>query len=425
MHQLETIDAFNGERELTARIRKYVQLILTAILLASLSAASAGAKLYGFRIVQQDNVMLHFDLDSSAAAAELFSLTNPHRLVVDMPRTTLDTSLPAERFSQGVVKGIRYGQHGEAYLRVVIDLRQAVSPTYQVVPRQGGQRLVVDLGIPSTTTYAEQSVLPVAEPQAANEAVEPVAELVDAAPLRDAVIAIDAGHGGKDPGAVGPNKTLEKNITLAVAQKLYQRLLKQPGIKPVMVRNADVYVGLRMRMAIARKQGADLFVSIHADAVDRRGAKGSSVYTLSMDGATSEAAAWLAKSENESAALFGEVELEGKDDILSQTLLNLAQSSTMEMSMEVGADILQELKNIGNVHKRSVEQAAFAVLKAPDIPSVLVETAFISNPEEERKLNSRSYQNKLASSIERGIVRFLWRRAPEGTFLAAERKKQG
>jgi len=417
----------NGERELTSRIRKYLQLILMAGMLASLSTSFAGAKLYGFNIVLQDNVMLHFDLDSSAAAAELFSLSNPHRLVVDMPRTTLDTKLPPERFSQGLVKGIRYGQHGEAYLRVVIDLREAVSPTYQVVPRQGGQRLVVDLGVSSEKQYADVNLSSarLATPSVEVPANNTSSDVAPAVPLRDAVIAIDAGHGGKDSGAVGPNKTLEKDITLAIAEKLYQKLLKQPGIKPVMVRTGDTYVGLRMRMEIARKRGADLFVSIHADAVDRRGPKGSSVYTLSMDGASSEAAAWLAKSENESAALFGDVELDGMDDFLSQTLLNLAQSATMEMSMEAGADILQELKTIGNVHKRTVEQAAFAVLKSPDIPSVLVETAFLSNPEEERKLNTPSYQNKLADSIERGLVRFLWRRAPEGTFLAAERKKQG
>jgi len=358
-------------------------------MLASLSTSFAGAKLYGFNIVLQDNVMLHFDLDSSAAAAELFSLSNPHRLVVDMPRTTLDTKLPPERFSQGLVKGIRYGQHGEAYLRVVIDLREAVSPTYQVVPRQGGQRLVVDLGVSSEKQYADVNLSSarLATPSVEVPANNTSSDVAPAVPLRDAVIAIDAGHGGKDSGAVGPNKTLEKDITLAIAEKLYQKLLKQPGIKPVMVRTGDTYVGLRMRMEIARKRGADLFVSIHADAVDRRGPKGSSVYTLSMDGASSEAA------ENESAALFGDVELDGMDDFLSQTLLNLAQSATMEMSMEAGADILQELKTIGNVHKRTVEQAAFAVLKSPDIPSVLVETAFLSNP--------------------------------EGTFLAAERKKQG
>ncbi|MFT7214751.1 MAG: N-acetylmuramoyl-L-alanine amidase, partial [Granulosicoccus sp.] len=251
------------------------------------------------------------------------------------------------------------------------------------------------------------------------------AQLIGSAGLRDTVVAIDAGHGGRDPGAIGPRNTYEKDITLAVAKKLYQRLSAQPGIKPVMVREDDVYVGLRERMAIARKHGADLFVSIHADAVKRSAAKGSSVYTLSMGGASSEAAAWLANSENQSAALYGEVMLDGMDDILSQTLLNLTQGSTMERSMEAGADILTELKTVGYIHKPSVEHAAFAVLKSPDIPSVLVETAFISNPEEEKRLKSAKYQEKLAHSIARGIVKYLVRRAPEGTYLAAQRRKQG
>lgn len=382
-------------------------------------SAVAEPKLYGFRIVQQDHVMLHFDLDSSAAEAQLFSLADPHRLVVDLPGTTLATQLPSETFIQGVVRGVRYAQHKEGYLRVVVDLRRAVSPTYQIIPRQDGQRLVIDLGVEGTPAY---TALPDAQPRVSGSNT---VQANGNGRLRDTVVAIDAGHGGKDPGAIGPRKTLEKDITLAVAKRLYQRLLAQPGIKPVMVRDDDVYVGLRERMNIARKHGADLFISIHADAVKRSAANGSSVYTLSMDGASSEAAAWLAKSENQSAALFGEVTLGGMDDTLSQTLLNLTQGSTMERSMEAGAVILAELKTVGNVHKPSVEQAAFAVLKSPDIPSVLVETAFISNPEEEKKLRSAKYQEKLARSIERGIVKYLMRRAPEGTFLAAQRRKQG
>lgn len=391
-------------------------LLLFVLLIAS-SFGAADPKLYGFRIVQQENVMLHLDLDSSSAEADLFSLTDPHRLVIDLPRATLATKMPSETFVQGVVRGVRYAQHGDAYLRVVVDLRRAVAPTYQIVPRQGGQRLVIDLGVAGEPNYA-------AIPDLAPEP-EPLPQLQSNVPLRDAVVAIDAGHGGKDPGALGAKKTQEKHITLAVAKRLYKRLAAQPGVKPVLVRHDDNYVGLRQRMEIAREHGADLFVSIHADAVKRRTARGSSVYALSMDGATSEAAAWLAKSENESAALFGDIPLGGMDDFLSQTLLSLAQSSTMEMSMEVGADILDELKSIGHVHKPTVEQAAFAVLKSPDIPSVLVETAFISNPEEERKLNSTNYQEKLARSMERGIMRYLARRAPEGTLLAAHRRKQG
>ena len=352
--------------------------------------------------------MLHFDLDSANARAELFALAEPDRLVIDLPGATLATDIPGESFATGIVKRIRCAQHGDQYLRVVVDLRQPVEADYIIVPRQGGQRLVVDLGV-----KADELLVGEATTKQRQQ------------PLRDAVVAIDAGHGGKDPGAIGQRKTLEKDITLAVAKKLFTLFEQRPGITPVLIRDTDVYVGLRERIAIAREHGADLFVSIHADAIQRLDAKGSSVYTLSVDGASSEAAAWLAKSENEAAALYGDVALDGLEDSLRQTLLSLAQSSTMELSMEAGASVLTELEQIGSVHKPTVEQAGFAVLKSPDIPSVLVETAFISNLQEEEKLNSESYQIRLAQAIELGVTRYLIKRAPQGTHLAAARRKQG
>jgi len=359
-------------------------------------------------MVQQDNVMLHFDLDSAAAPVELFSLDQPQRLVIDLPGATLATDLPSETFAQGVVESIRYAQHGSQFLRVVLDLRRQVSATYQMVPRQGGQRLVVDLGVKGNPAIASASH-----------------RLVQSEPLRDVVVAIDAGHGGKDPGAIGQRKTREKDVTLAIALKLHKLLDQRPGISAVLIRDSDVYIGLRERILRARALQADLFVSIHADAVPRNAAKGSSVYALSMDGATSEAAALLAQSENESAALYGEVTLDGLDDGLRHILLNLAQNNTMELSMEAGADVLAQLKQIGPVHKPTVEQAAFAVLKSPDIPSVLVETAFLSNLQEEKKLKSRRFQNRLASAIDTGLAKYLARRAPEGTHLARKRESSG
>ncbi len=383
-------------------------LLLLVLAVVMAGSAQASAKLYGFRMVQQENVMLHFDLDSSSATADLFMLSRPHRLVIDLPGATLATQMPSETFSQGVVQAIRYAQHGSEYLRVVLDLRRAVKPSYRFVPRQGGQRLLVDLGVKGNPSIGS------ANHQASQQT-----------PLRDAVVVIDAGHGGQDPGALGQRKTREKDITLAVALKLHERLQAQTGIRSVLVRDSDVYVALRQRMNTARQAGADLFVSIHADAVERNEARGSSVYTLSIDGASSEAADLLAKSENESAALYGDIELDGMDNGLRQTILSLAQSSTMELSMEAGSDVLTELKTIGSVHKPTVEQAGFAVLKSPDVPSILVETAFISNREEEQKLKSAAYQDKLAEAMHRGITRYLQRRAPEGTHLAAQRRKRG
>ncbi|MGQ7844169.1 N-acetylmuramoyl-L-alanine amidase [Granulosicoccus sp. 3-233] len=380
-------------------------------LLGNSAILHAGGKLNGFRMVQQENVMLHFDLDSVDASADMFSLSKPDRLVIDLPGTILATQMPDKNFPEGVVKAIRYAQHGEDYLRVVLDLRGKVSPVYRFVPRQGGQRLIVDLGVKSH----EQAMPPVYR----------TAPAAAAAQLRDAVVAIDAGHGGRDPGAIGQRKTLEKDITLAVALKLHDRLKARPGITPVLIRDSDVYVDLRKRMDIARESGADLFLSIHADAINHNDAMGSSVYALSLDGASSEAAAWLAKSENEAAALYGNVDLGDLENRLRQTILSLTQSATMEQSMEAGADVLSELEKIGNVHKPTVEQAAFAVLKAPDIPSILIETAFISNLKEEENLKNPRYQDQLAKAIENGVARYLSKRAPAGTILAAERRRQG
>ncbi len=350
--------------------------------------------------------MLHFDLDSAEARSEMFTLTEPHRLVVDLVRTTLSTELPTQTFSQGVVKAVRYAQHGDDYLRVVLDLRGAVSPTSRIVPRQGGQRLIVDMGVAADIAFNDQGSL---------------SAQVTAPPPRDVIIAIDAGHGGRDPGAIGRNNTYEKDVVLAVAIRLHNQLMAVRGVKPVLIRDSDVYIELRERMELARDAGADMFVSIHADAINRETARGSSVYALSMDGASSEAAAWLAKSEDESAALHGDVSLHGLDDGLAQTLLSLTQGDTMERSIEVGTYVLDELEKIGSVHKTNVEQAAFAVLKSPDIPSILVETAFISNPEEEKKLNSADYQEQLAVAIGQGLYNYLWQRAPEGTYLASQR----
>lgn len=352
--------------------------------------------------------MLHFDLDSVDASAEMFTLAKPHRLVIDLPNASLNTELPSEEFATGLVKQIRYAQHEENYLRVVLDLRQQISPTLDIVPRQGGQRLVINTGISADQALSdtERSVTP----RARN---------------RDVVIAIDAGHGGKDPGAIGRSNTYEKEVVLAVAIRLHNQLAAVDGIQPVLTREDDAYIDLRERMNIARTSNADMFVSIHADAIQHESASGSSVYALSMDGASSEAAAWLAKSENEAAALYGDVTLHGMENGLAQTLINLTQGNTMERSIELGADVLVELEKLGPVHKHTVEQAAFAVLKSPDIPSILVETAFISNPAEEQKLNNPDYQEKLAVAIGQGLYNYLLRRAPAGTYMSTLRASNG
>ena len=383
--------------------RHLVQLMGGSVLLAShlgLARANNSVTLSGFRMVQQENVMLHFDLSGQTSDARLFTLANPDRLVIDLPNAHMAETIEARQFSQGAVKGFRFGQHEANKLRLVIDLHRPVSPSFWIVPRQNGQRLIVDLGVKGNPELADYK-----------------ARITEQSKLRDVIVAIDAGHGGKDPGAVGQRSTREKDITLQVARRLYNRLQKQPGIAPVMIRNEDTYVALRERIRIARTKNADLFVSVHADAFKRKAAKGSSVYALSLKGASSEAAAWLAEKENEVESLFGDVALDGLSQDVKQTLLDLAQNTTLEASLEVGADVLGELKKVGAVHKPSVEQANFAVLKSPDIPSVLVETAFISNLAEERKLKSPRFQENLAIAIQKGVTGYLKRRAPEGTYL--------
>lgn len=369
------------------------------------------AALVGFRLVHQDNVMLHFDVVGTAEDASLFALENPHRLVIDFANTALQTALPDRIFEQGAVQSVRSGSQSDGRLRIVVDLRQPVAATYQFVPRGDGRRLVVDLGVPGNAELATHS-------QRQREPAPTVGG-------RDVIVAIDAGHGGKDPGAVGQRGTREKDIVLPVARRLQARLANTPGIKPVMIRDKDVFVALRERLRLARTMKADLFISIHADAFKRKTAHGSSVYALSLKGATSEAAKWLAEKQTENAALFGDVALDGLSDTLKSTLLDLAQNATLEASLDMGGEVLKELKLIGPVHKKSVEQAPFAVLKSPDIPSLLVETAFISNLQEERKLKTPQFQEQLAQAVHKGVVSYLKRRAPQGTYYGLPANQKG
>lgn len=373
-------------------------------------AHAAASAMIGFRVVQQENVMLHFDITGAPGDATLFALQNPERLVIDFANTSLQTTLPDHIFEQGVVQSVRSGEQTDGRLRVVVDLRRAVSAQYQFVPRGDGQRLVVDLGVKGNAEIATHS----------KRIVEPTYT-----EIRDVIVAIDAGHGGKDPGAIGQRNTKEKDIVLSIAQRLQTRFASTPGVQPMMIRDQDYFVPLRERLRIARELKADVFVSIHADAFKRKSAHGSSVYALSLKGATSEAAKWLAAKETEQAALFGDVELGGLSDTLKSTLLDLAQNATLEASLDVGSEVLQQLKKIGPVHKDTVEQAPFAVLKSPDIPSVLVETAFISNLKEERKLRNPQFQDQLAYAIQTGVVQYLKRRAPQGTHYSAANTDRG
>jgi N-acetylmuramoyl-L-alanine amidase len=253
-----------------------------------------------------------------------------------------------------------------------------------------------------------------------NNAENAVSTKESAKKNQEIVVAIDAGHGGVDSGAHGPGGTQEKRVVFAIASRLAQMVNAQPGMRAVMVRKGDYYIGLRKRMEIAREAKADLFVSIHADAINDTSVKGASVYTLSNTGASSEAARWLASNEN-SADLVGGVSLDDKDNVLASVLLDLSQTATKEASRSVASKILKYFNEMGRVHKNEVQKAGFMVLKSPDIPSILVETAFISNPIEESELRRSEHQTRVASAVFKGIASYFREYAPAGTRMASLR----
>ena len=339
-----------------------------------------------------DHTRLVLDL-SAPLDHRVFTLTNPNRIVIDMQRARLDGELPALDFSGPLLANVRAGRPEPQTLRIVLDLKTAVQPrTFVLGPAgQYGHRLVIDLLDSEAASLGEST----REPRRA-----PARE------SRPFIVAIDAGHGGEDPGAIGRRyRTREKDVTLAIGRELARMVNGHTGMRAVLVRDGDYYVGLRERFAKARKHHADAFISIHADAVPGRQASGASVYALSEKGATDAMSRLIAEREN-SADLIGGVSLSDMDDTLAKVLLDLSQTRTIQDSLVFGNDLLAELRRVGPVHTGTVRQAGFMVLKAPDIPSVLVETAFISNPAEERKLRSRGFQRKVAQGIFRGILRF-------------------
>ncbi|MBX6392912.1 MAG: N-acetylmuramoyl-L-alanine amidase [Burkholderiales bacterium] len=332
---------------------------------------------------------------------ELMTLDNPARVVVDIRGVDL-AALQREAANKVLandpyVAQMRVGQFKPDVVRLVLDLKAPVRPQAFTLAPVGeyGHRLVLDL-YPVDPPDPLMALLREQEERSGQS-------LLQQPPV---VVAIDPGHGGEDPGAIGARGTKEKDVTLKVARKLKQLIDAEPGMQAVLTRDGDYFVPLHMRVAKARKVRADLFVSVHADAFIKPHARGSSVFALSERGATSAAARWLANRENESD-LIGGVNLDVKDRYLAQTLLDLSQTATISDSLKLGKLVLNELGNINTLHKDYVEQAGFAVLKAPDIPSILVETAFISNPEEERRLNDDAYQTRLAQAIVAGIKAYL------------------
>jgi len=340
----------------------------------------------------------------------VFSLKDPHRLVIDLRNARAVSRLSPGRDEQGRLSGLRSGVRDGTDLRLVLDLDRELKPSTFLLPPSGphGHRLVVDLQDKAGSSGGKRE---------ARRAVRS-AERSNGTRSRDLVIAIDAGHGGEDPGAIGHHGTHEKEVVLAIARKLARLVDAEPGMRALLTRDGDYYVSLRQRAAIARDNHADLFISLHADAFKNPRARGSSVYVLSQGGASDEAARWLANREN-AADRVGGVDLRDKDDQLASVLLDLSQTATMDASFALGEKVVGELASLGPVHRRQVQQAPFAVLKSPDLPSILVETAFISNPDEERRLNNSNHQQALARALLRGIKGYFQERLPEHGLMAS------
>ncbi|WP_322979764.1 N-acetylmuramoyl-L-alanine amidase [Pseudomonas sp. C11] len=403
--------------------------LVTAVMLlwAALAAeALAASDVRSVRLWRApDNTRLVFDL-SGPVQHSVFTLAAPDRIVIDISGAKLATNLEQLSLANTPITSIRSAQRDADNLRVVIDLSAAVTPkSFSLAPNQQyGNRLVVDLfDQPSAAASATQPPTP-----AASEPPLPVTPTQAPPKLtpvpsgkRDIVIAIDAGHGGEDPGALAPVKgQYEKNVTLAIAKELQRQINAEKGFRGELVRTGDYFIPLRKRTEIARKKGADLFVSIHADAAPRSSAFGASVYALSERGATSETARWLADAENQSDLIggAGNVSLDDKDKMLAGVLLDLSMTASLTSSLNVGQKVLNNVGRVTPLHKRRVEQAGFMVLKSPDIPSILVETGFISNPNEAKKLHSSGHQQALARSITSGVKQFFHENPPPGTYVA-------
>ena len=367
----------------------------------------SAALLKDVRMAKHNNqVRLVLDLDSNVNT-HVFSLQNPHRLVIDLENTILSKSIKKDNLQNNFIRDIRFGGGVKEALRVVLDVARITKFKHFMIPgnRTQNTRMVVDISFPENSSKLSQNQ-------------------VSSDLLRDIRIVIDPGHGGKDPGAIGPNGTWESVVALAVSQRLAEQINKTQDMRAFLTRSGDSFVPLRDRMEIARERKADLFVSIHADALDNNPrVRGASIYTLSDKGAVDEASKRLAKRENEDISI-GDVSLSGKNDSFATLMMGLSQSATNEASLEIGEFVLTELSRVISIRKKKVQQSGLLVLKSPDVPSILIETTYISNPNEEKKLKDRNFQNKLANAILKGVRNYFLVNPPEETKFAKNLQNQ-
>ena len=353
-----------------------------------------------------DHTRVVFDLDAPVEYT-VFVLKDPERVVIDMRHTRLATRIGRVSNPGPLLRHIRGAEREDGGLRLVLDMKEAARPrSFTLGPNQRyGHRLVVDL-----------------HPKDADEALRRVEPPPDAGGSRppEVVVAIDPGHGGEDPGAITASGVREKDVVLALSRELRKAIDRHHGLRAVLIRDDDYYVGLRRRMEIARQARADLFVSVHADAFRDSRVHGASVYVISHKGESSEAARWLADQEN-AADLVGGVSFRDRDEMTSTVLLDLSQEGALSASTEAGARVLAQLGGLGKLHKRHVERAGFLVLKSPDIPSMLVEAGFLTNPQDERRLTDHRVRSAIAAAIAAGIAGYFGDHPPPGTILASRR----
>lgn len=437
--------AWRGSRRIGAK--RYLAALLCSAFLLGLPQTGRAADVDNIRLwAAPDHSRLVFDL-SSPARANVFTLDNPDRLVIDLDDSRITTDPAGLNLDGSAISGVRTGVRDGNGLRIVLDLERHVQPRHFTLDPndQYGHRLVVDLEYPGESAV-EDPIDPIeamirdqeiaagrARAEAEASGAERGADTVNAQqqaqphPKRDIIIAVDAGHGGEDPGAIGPGGTREKDVVLDISRHLQRLINDTQGFRAVMIRDGDYYVGLRQRTRIAREQKADFFVSIHADAFTSPRPQGSSVYALSQSGATSEAAQWLANSENRAdliGGVDGNLSLKDKDEVLRGVLMDLTMTATLNDSLSIGGQVLDQLGRVNRLHKSRVEQAGFMVLKSPDIPSLLIETGFISNPDEERRLKDSSHQRGLAQAVHSGLMAHFERNPPPASLLAWQRDQQ-
>ena len=396
---------------------KSFSVSLLLAILAGVSGPTFAAEVRDIRVATTETgTRVVLDL-SAPAKHQAFLLDDPRRIVLDVAKSTLRAKLPA---AEGAITQLRSGTLPNNGLRLVFEVKGPVTIATSMLTASGdaGHRLVLDISGPGAAGPAKTVAVTPAVPIAIRPAHAPSES------GRDIIIAVDAGHGGVDPGASGRRGTREKDVVLEVAKALMARINQEPGMKAVLTRDGDYFISLQERTLRARRAKADLFVSIHADAIANPEVSGSSVYVLSDRGATSEAARWLAEREN-AADLKGGIKLDDKDPVLQGVLLDLSQTASISASMVAADNVLKALDSIGEVRKPRVQQAGFVVLKSPDIPSMLVETAFISNRDDERKLSQPVHRARLANAIFSGIELYFQVNAPDGTRLAATRRSAG